>query len=167
MRKVTTSRCVLRGRHLRRRNFGAVPCARSLVGPATQFRFRQTAQSNFSQGDFSPEPIDAFRDAVHFVIRGFGTDLRGEPFGQTRLNDKDVLQHMKNLKDDAKKFRPSFNSALAKSTIRKTTQEKDAKTLAQNFKKQTNSMYEAFKKAPRPNRTCRIASTRRGRSIKS
>jgi hypothetical protein len=86
---------------------------------------------------------------------------------QTRLNDKDVLQHMKNLKDDAKKFRPSFNSALAKSTIRKTTQEKDAKTLAQNFKKQTNSMYEAFKKAPRPNRTCRIASTRRGRSIKS
>jgi len=40
---------------------------------------------------------------------------------QTRLNDKDVLQHMKNLKDDAKKFRSSFNSALAKSTIRKTT----------------------------------------------
>ena len=66
---------------------------------------------------------------------------------QTRLNDKDVLQHVKNLKDDAKKFRSSFNSALAKSTIRKTTQEKDAKTLAQNFERQTNSMYEAFKKS--------------------
>src|SRR5260370_24507539 len=64
---------------------------------------------------------------------------------QTRLNDKDVLQHMKNLKDDAKKFRSSFNSALAKSTIRKTTQQKDAKTLAQNFERQTDSMYEAFK----------------------
>jgi hypothetical protein len=86
---------------------------------------------------------------------------------QTRLNDKDVLQHMKNLKDDTKKFRPSFNSALAKSTIRETTQEKDAKTLGQNFEQQTNSMYEAFKKAPRPNRACRIASIRRGRSPKS
>jgi hypothetical protein len=52
---------------------------------------------------------------------------------------------MKNLKDDAKKFRSGFNSALAKSTIRKTTQQKDAKTLAQNFERQTDSMYEAFK----------------------
>ena len=66
---------------------------------------------------------------------------------QTRLSDKDVEQHMKNLKDDAKKFRSSFNSALSKSTIRKTSQEKDAKTLAQNFEKQTNSMYETFKKS--------------------
>jgi hypothetical protein len=41
---------------------------------------------------------------------------------QTRLNEKDVLQHMKNLKDDAKKLRPSFNSGLAKST----TPENDA-----------------------------------------
>ena len=66
---------------------------------------------------------------------------------QTRLSDKDVEQHMKNLKDDAKKFRSSFNSALSKSTIRKTSQEKDAKILAQNFEKQTNSMYETFKKS--------------------
>jgi hypothetical protein len=66
---------------------------------------------------------------------------------QSRLSDKDVQQHMKNLKDDAKKFRSGFNSALSKSTIRKTTQEKDAKTLAQNFEKQTNSMYETFKKS--------------------
>lgn len=86
---------------------------------------------------------------------------------QTRLNIKDVRQHMKNLKDDAEKLRPSFNSGLAKSTTWKTTQEKEAKTLAQNFEKQTNSMYKAFKKAPRPNRTCRFASTRRGRSTKS
>ena len=64
---------------------------------------------------------------------------------QSRLSDKDVEQHMKNLKEDAKKFRSSFNSALSKSTIRKTTQEKDAKTLAQNFEKQTNSMYQGFK----------------------
>jgi hypothetical protein len=36
---------------------------------------------------------------------------------QIRLSDKDVLQHMKNLKDDTQKFRSSFNSALSKSTI--------------------------------------------------
>jgi hypothetical protein len=65
---------------------------------------------------------------------------------QTRLSDKDVLQYMNNLKHDGKKFRSSFDSALSKSTIRKTTQEKDAKTLAQNFEKQTNSMYGKFKK---------------------
>jgi hypothetical protein len=56
---------------------------------------------------------------------------------QTRLSDQDVQQHMKNLKDDAKKFRSRFNSALSKSTIRKTTREKDATTLARNFEKQT------------------------------
>ena len=66
---------------------------------------------------------------------------------QSRLSDKDVQQHMKNLKDDAKKFRSGFNSALSKSTIRKTTQEKDATTLARNFEQQTNSMYETFKKS--------------------
>ena len=54
---------------------------------------------------------------------------------QTRLSDKDVLQHMKNLKDDAKKFRPSFNSALSKSTIRKNTQEKDAIDSGAEFRK--------------------------------
>ena len=64
---------------------------------------------------------------------------------QTRLNDKDFLQYVKNLQDDAKKFRSSFNRALAKSTIRTTTQEKGAKTLAQNFERQTNSTHEAFK----------------------
>jgi hypothetical protein len=86
---------------------------------------------------------------------------------QSRLSDKDVQQHMKTLKDDAKKFRSSFNSALSKSTIRKTTQEKDAKTLAQNFEKQTNSMYETFKKGTKAEPFCRIASTLRGRSTKS
>jgi fructose-bisphosphate aldolase class 1 len=93
------------------------------------------------------KPIDAFRDALPCAIRGSIADLRGEPFGADTPERQRRLQHMKNLKDDTQKFRSSFNSALSKSTIRKTTQEKDAKTLAQNFEKQTNSMYEAFEKS--------------------
>jgi hypothetical protein len=54
---------------------------------------------------------------------------------------------VKNLQDDAKKFRSSFNRVLAKSTIRTTTQEKGAKTLAQNLERHTNSMHEAFKQS--------------------
>lgn len=65
---------------------------------------------------------------------------------QTRLNDRDVEALMRNLRDDAKDFRPKFESALKKSTIRKTSQEKDAKGLVSNFEKQTDSMLKEFKK---------------------
>ena len=52
---------------------------------------------------------------------------------------------MQNLKDDAQPFRQSFANALKKSTIRKTSQEKDARMLADTFAKQANSALDTFK----------------------
>jgi cell division protein FtsL len=65
---------------------------------------------------------------------------------QSRLNDKDLEQRIKNLNSDSKKFQSSFNSALSRSSIRKTSQEKDAKKLADNFTKSTKALYDYFKK---------------------
>jgi hypothetical protein len=63
---------------------------------------------------------------------------------QGRMSDKDIEALMKNLKEDTKKFRSVFNSAVGKSTIRKTTQEKDAKAAAEHLEKQTESMLNQF-----------------------
>ena len=52
---------------------------------------------------------------------------------------------MQNLKDEAKKFQSSFNSAIGKSTGRKTSPEKDGKALVKAFSQQTDSMSEVFK----------------------
>lgn len=65
---------------------------------------------------------------------------------QTRLNDKDIESLMRNLRDDAKDFRPKFEAALKKSAVRKTSQEKDAKGLVTSFEKQTDAMLNEFKK---------------------
>ncbi len=64
---------------------------------------------------------------------------------QGRLSDKDLQQLMQNLKDDAGPFRQNFANALKKSTIRGTSQEKDAKALADTFAKQANTALETFK----------------------
>lgn len=64
---------------------------------------------------------------------------------QGRINDKDLQNLMSNLKDDAKSFRPVFTNALKKSTIRKTSQEKEDASLAETFQKQTDAMHEHFK----------------------
>jgi hypothetical protein len=64
---------------------------------------------------------------------------------QGRLSDKDLQRLMQNLKDDAQPFRQSFANALKKSTIRKTTQEKDARALADTFAKEANGALETFK----------------------
>ncbi len=64
---------------------------------------------------------------------------------QGRLSDKDLQQLMQNLKDDAGPFRQNFANALKKSTIRGTSQEKDAKALADTFAKQANTVLETFK----------------------
>jgi hypothetical protein len=66
-------------------------------------------------------------------------------WAQGRLSDKDLQQLMQNLKDDAGPFRQNFANALKKSTIRGTSQEKDARTLADTFAKQANTALEAFK----------------------
>jgi cell division septum initiation protein DivIVA len=65
---------------------------------------------------------------------------------QERLSDKDLEQRIKNMNADVKRFRSIFNSSVSKTSIRKTTQAKDAKTLVQNFQTQSNSLYETFKK---------------------
>jgi hypothetical protein len=64
---------------------------------------------------------------------------------QGRLSDKDLQRLMQNLKNDAQPFRHSFANALKKSTIRKTSREKDAQMLADTFAKQANSALETFK----------------------
>ncbi len=64
---------------------------------------------------------------------------------QGRLSDKDVQNLMANLKDDAKSFKPVFTSALKKSTIRRTSQAKDAQNLADRFQKETEAMHNHFK----------------------
>jgi hypothetical protein len=62
-----------------------------------------------------------------------------------RLSDKDLQRLMQNLKDDAQPFRQSFANALKKSTIRKTSREKDARALADTFARQANGALETFK----------------------
>src|SRR5271156_2387810 len=64
---------------------------------------------------------------------------------QGRLSDKDLQRLMQNLKDDEQPFQKSFAKALKTSTIRKTSQEEDAKTLADTFAKQANTALESFK----------------------
>lgn len=63
---------------------------------------------------------------------------------QTRMTDKDVQNMMKNLVNDTKQFQSLFNSAISKSTIRKTSQEKDAKATVQSFHNQTVTMLQTF-----------------------
>ena len=68
---------------------------------------------------------------------------------QQRMHDKDVTAAMTNLNEDAKKFRRAFDSAVSKSHVRKTSQEKDAKALSQQFEQQTGGMLSQFKKSKR------------------
>jgi hypothetical protein len=64
----------------------------------------------------------------------------------SRISDKDLETLIGNLKDDAKSFRPRFDSAIQKSTIRKTSQAKDAKNLASLFQNQTAALLKDFKR---------------------
>lgn len=67
---------------------------------------------------------------------------------QKRVSDKDMQRMMKNLRYDTKSFRPMFDRAVDKSTIRKTSQAKDAKNLVRTFENQVNAMQSAFQKNP-------------------
>jgi hypothetical protein len=85
---------------------------------------------------------------VGFIILILLTGMLGAnrfAMAQGRLSDKDLQRLMQNLKDDAQPFRKSFANALKKSTIRKTTQEKDARALADTFAKESNDALETFK----------------------
>jgi hypothetical protein len=65
-------------------------------------------------------------------------------FAQQRLSDHDVANLMKNLKSDGKHFQSSFDSALSKSAVRKTTQEKIYKSAAKSFNDQVSAMLSVF-----------------------
>lgn len=67
-------------------------------------------------------------------------------YSQARINDKDLESMMRNLRNDAKAFRSPFNSALKKSTIRKTSEAKDAQRLADTFAGETESLLNNFKR---------------------
>jgi hypothetical protein len=67
-------------------------------------------------------------------------------YAQGRLSDKDLEQRIKNMDSDIKTFGSMFNSAVGKTSIRKTTQAKDAKALVQSFQNQSKGLYDKFKK---------------------
>ncbi len=67
---------------------------------------------------------------------------------QKRVGDKDMERMMKNLRYDTKTFRPMLDHALGKSTIRKTSQAKDARDLVAKFQTQVEAMSRRFKKNP-------------------
>jgi hypothetical protein len=69
---------------------------------------------------------------------------------QARLSDKDLEQRIKNMNEDIKRFRSAFNSSVSKTSLRKTTQEKEAKTQVENLQKQSNSLYQKFKSTKKP-----------------
>ena len=77
------------------------------------------------------------------VLGMLGADRSALAHG--RLGDKDLERLMQNVKDDAPPFRESFDNALKKSTIRKTSRERDARALADTFAKQANGALETFK----------------------
>lgn len=81
--------------------------------------------------------------SVLFVLM-FVTASAMSTRAQDRLSDKDVANMMNNLKNDAKNFRQVWNHALSKSTIRKTSREKDARALATQFQNQTEGMLRQF-----------------------
>jgi cell division septum initiation protein DivIVA len=82
------------------------------------------------------------------MMVSFASALPGK--AQNRLSDKDLEQRIKNMNSDIKKFRSMFNSSVSKTSIRKTSQAKDAKALVQNVQNASNSLYEKFKSTKKP-----------------
>jgi hypothetical protein len=85
------------------------------------------------------------RPSKRFAFVAIAFMLVGTALAQQRMSDHDVEKTMGNLKDDAKKFCKTFDSALDKSTIRKTSEEKDAKALSKRFESETSALLESFK----------------------
>lgn len=91
-----------------------------------------------------PVSSSAISRALATALAIIGLSLTA--FAQDRLSDKDIEALMNNLKNDTKSFRPQFNNAVHKSIIRKTSREKDAKALVQNFQNQTDALLSNFKR---------------------
>jgi hypothetical protein len=85
-----------------------------------------------------------FRHAVGVLPLLLMVSFPAAATAQSRMSDKDVESMMKNLSNDAKSFRTVFDHAISKSTIRKTSQEKDAKALSKVFVNQTQQLLHQF-----------------------
>jgi hypothetical protein len=72
---------------------------------------------------------------------------------QQRMSDHDIENVMKNLKSDSKRFQSSFDSAISKSTIRKTDQEKIDKGIVKTFQAQVETMLSVFQSKKRADAT--------------
>jgi ribosome recycling factor len=99
-----------------------------------------------------------FRASFYLTVALGIVALTIAPFAkaQNRLSDKDVASLMGNLKDDVKSFRPKFNDAVHKSSIRKTSKEKDAKNLVERLQKETEAMQNQFKKTKKSDTELRV-----------
>ncbi len=63
-----------------------------------------------------------------------------------------------------------FNSSVSRSSIRKTTQEKDAKELVQQFQQASNSLYQTFKNTKKSDpylQNCLVLATQIDRLMQS
>jgi hypothetical protein len=99
-----------------------------------------------------------FRASFYLAVALGIAAITVAPFAkaQSRLSDKDVESLMGNLKDDVKSFRPKFDDAVHKSSIRKTSREKDAKNLVQRLQKETEAMQSQFKKTKKGDTELRV-----------
>jgi hypothetical protein len=82
------------------------------------------------------------RLAAAFILLCF-VGITASP--QTRVNDKDIQVMMANLKSDTGRFRTAFNESVKKTTIRRTSREKDSKALVTNFKARVDATYQTFR----------------------
>jgi len=82
---------------------------------------------------------------VLMVMLAIGFSVLGAA-AQDRMSDKDVETTMNNLRQDSKKFSSIFNTAVKKSTFRKTDKEKSARAMVQQFQSRTNGMLSEFKR---------------------
>lgn len=65
---------------------------------------------------------------------------------QAGVNYQGMTTLMKNLREDAHTFRPLFDKAVHKSTIRHTSQERDARDMSLSLDRETDALVQKFKK---------------------
>ncbi len=84
---------------------------------------------------------------VVLLLAGLGVTVSGRTAqAQSRVSDSDVRGYMRNLTQDARAMKPKFDAAVKKSSVRKTSQAKDAEHTMANFVRQTKEMEKSFNK---------------------
>jgi hypothetical protein len=84
---------------------------------------------------------------VVLLLAGLGFTVSSRAAqAQSRVSDKDVRAYMHNLNQDARALQPKFDAAVKKSSVRKTSQAKDARHTMANFVRQTRDLEKSFNK---------------------